>query len=422
VKSNAASFLPSLSGDGRSVAFISAATNLSPHDHDEGTDVYLKDMVTGRIRLISVSNEGRNVNQDCQSMALSSDGLTVAFETDGKLDPADTDALHDIYVWDGRTGELSLASTNSAGAKGDGHSQAPALSADGSLVAFTSQSTNLDPLDVDAQPDVFVKDVGTGSIALASITGNGVKGNDDSLGPTLSADGTRVAFTSYASNLDPRNRDGIAEIYLKDLVTGTLTLVSATRRGRIGDGESGWAAISADGRYVAFGSEASNIVPDDSFGNYDVFVADRLASTTERVSVSSDGTQGNDSSNFPLISADGRFVAFESQSSNLVAADTNGNGDVFVRDRVSGTTERVSISSTGVQGNNQSYVSSISADGRYVAFNSSANNLVPGGDANGLNDDVFVRDRQLGTTWRQRNRNADPARPSGRARTGAATW
>ncbi len=168
---------------------------------------------------------------------------------------------------------------------------------------------------------------------------------------------------------------------------------------RQGDDASRFPSISADGRFVAFFSDATNLVAGDTNGADDVFVRDRKQGTTERVSVSSAGEQANAGTvrpPDPSISADGRFVAFESYASNLVAGDTYGTWDVFVRDRSAGTTELVSVSTAGEQGNDGSGDPSISADGRFVAFESSATNLVAG-DTNGA-DDVFVRDRQAGTT------------------------
>jgi Tol biopolymer transport system component len=161
--------------------------------------------------------------------------------------------------------------------------------------------------------------------------------------------------------------------------------------GAQGNDDSHFAAISADGRYVAFHSDASNLVAGDTNNARDIFVRDRQMGTTERVSVHSNGAQGNDWSFDPAISDDGRYVAFESRASNLAPGYTNGTVDIFVRDRLMGTTERVSVDSNGTQANYDSYSPDISGDGRYVAFQSLASNLVSG-DTNGVSD-VFVRDR-----------------------------
>src|SRR5688572_4209052 len=174
--------------------------------------------------------------------------------------------------------------------------------------------------------------------------------------------------------------------------------VSVGSGGSQGDGTSHASAISADGRYVAFASWASNLVAGDTNGSGDVFVRDRQTGTTERVSVASGGSEGDADSWEPAISADGRYVAFSSSASNLVPDDTNGTFDVFIRDRQTGTTERVSVASDGSEGNAGSWEPVIGADGPDVAFSSLADNLVPG-DTNGVMD-VFVRDRQAGTTER----------------------
>jgi hypothetical protein len=169
---------------------------------------------------------------------------------------------------------------------------------------------------------------------------------------------------------------------------GCTERVSVDSAGNQGNDYSFYPAISADGRFVAFGSLADNLVPDDTNGTYDVFVHDRKTGATKRISVDSAGNQGNEGSYDPAISADGRFVAFWSAADNLVPGDTNGTVDVFVHDRKTGTTKRVSVDSAGNQGNSDSYDPAISADGRFVAFSSWANNLVPG-DSNGSGD-VFV--------------------------------
>ena len=176
---------------------------------------------------------------------------------------------------------------------------------------------------------------------------------------------------------------------MRDRQAGTTRRVSISSTGTQANDASDSPSISADGRYVAFHSDATNLVAGDTNGASDIFVRDRQAGTTTRVSVSSAESQGNDDSYNPSISADGRSVAFQSDASNLVANDTNGTSDIFVRDRQAGTTRRVSISSTGTQGNNNSDAPSISADGRYVAFPSDATNLVAN-DTNGTSD-VFVR-------------------------------
>jgi len=197
-----------------------------------------------------------------------------------------------------------------------------------------------------------------------------------------------VVFESDASNLVPGDTNGRYDIFLRDRQTDTTTRLSVSSAGTQGNDSSLAPSISADGRYVVFESDASNLVPGDTNGRYDIFLRDRQTGTTTRLNVSSTGTQGNGVSGRPSISADGRYVAFNSDASNLVPGDTNGRNDIFLRDRQTGTTTRLSVSSTGVQGDGHSYDPFISADGRYVAFNSHATTLVPG-DTNGKQD-IFL--------------------------------
>ena len=173
--------------------------------------------------------------------------------------------------------------------------------------------------------------------------------------------------------------------------SGLTTRVSVDSAGTQANGDTADAALSANGRFVAFDSGATNLVAGDTNGQQDIFVHDRRTGTTTRVSVDSAGTQANNASVAPALSADGRFVAFETEATNLVAGDTNGQQDIFVHDRRTGTTTRVSVDSAGTQANSECHLAALSADGRFVTFYSEATNLVPG-DTNGVRD-VFVHDR-----------------------------
>jgi Tol biopolymer transport system component len=253
-------------------------------------------------------------------------------------------------------------------------------------------ATNLVPGDTNGVWDVFVHDRQTGATERVSVDSSGVQGNANSDVSSISVHGRYVAFHSVASNLVPGGTNGTEDIFLRDRQLGTTELISVASSGAQANSYSDLlSSVSADGRYVAFASFASNLVPSDTNGCYDVFVRDRVLGTTERVSVDSSGAQGNNWSANPSISADGRYVAFSSQASNLVANDSNGAPDIFIRDRQLGTTERLSVDSSGAQSDSTSDYPSISADGRYVAFASHATNLVAG-DTNGI-EDIFVRDR-----------------------------
>jgi Tol biopolymer transport system component len=202
-----------------------------------------------------------------------------------------------------------------------------------------------------------------------------------------------VGLVSNASNLVEGDTNNDLDIFVHDRQTGVTEMVSVSSTGAKGNGRSNGLALTPDGRLVAFSSTSANLVSGDTNGEFDIFVRDRQAGTTERVSVSSSGEQGNGRTLSPAISDDGRFVAFDSLADNLVDGDTNGRWawDVFVHDRLTGVTEMVSVSSAGVQGSARSDYPDISADGRFVSFHSQASNLVSG-DTNG-SPDVFVRDR-----------------------------
>jgi Tol biopolymer transport system component len=234
--------------------------------------------------------------------------------------------------------------------------------------------------------------VPAGQTTRVSVSSAGAQANDSSLKDSISADGRYVAFTSYAGNLVNSDTNGLSDVFVRDRVAGTTTRVSVSSGGTQGNGQSNSPVISADGRFVAFTSDASNLVTGDTNEKSDIFVRDRATYQTTRVSVSSgvSGAQGNAQSNSPVISADGRYVAFTSDAGNLVAGDTNGKSDVFVRDRKTSQTTRFSVNSGGAQRNHWSQADAISADGRYVVFTSETDdsNLTFGNATS-----VFVRDR-----------------------------
>jgi Tol biopolymer transport system component len=274
------------------------------------------------------------------------------------------------------------------GTQANGLSEVYSISAKGRYVAFTSYASNLLPRDLGPGGDVFVRDRKEGTTELVSPGIDGEWPNGDSFEPSLSANGRYVAFTSSASNLVPGDT-GDLDLFVYDRKRQTTELITANSAG-----EPFHCAISGNGRYVAFADEGSNLVPGDTNDQADVFVHDRKTGTTERVSVSTSGAEGDGFAVEPEITHNGRFVTFFSSSTNLVPDDTNGADDVFVHDRKTGETELVSVNSAGEQGNGLSYLPSISADGRFVAFGSVATNL-PGGD---IGVRVFVHDRKTGET------------------------
>ncbi len=347
--------------------------------------------------IISVSSAGAASDGLSLYTSMSRDGRHVTWQSIATtLVPGDTNGAPDIFVRDRLTNTTTRVSVASDGTQGNGNSHDPILSADGRYVAFFSYATNLVPGDANGAPDCFLHDRDTGLTTLLSATPGGGVGNGGSRYPTFSGDVRFVAFHSVASDLVPGDANGVRDAFVRELATGVTTIVSVASDGTPADGDSSNPVMSHDGRYVAFESFASNLVPGDTNGLLDLFVHDRATGATQRISVSSLGAQADDTSQLPTLTADGRFAVFNSWASNLVPGDTNSFSDVFVRDLVLQTTVRVSVDSAGGQSNGYSYDASISADGRWVAFPSRGINLVPG-DTNGYYD-IFVHDRLTGTT------------------------
>lgn len=227
----------------------------------------------------------------------------------------------------------------------------------------------------------------------------GVQGNNNCLEPIISADGNSVTFWSDSTNLVTGDTNGLTDVFLYDRQAGTTERVSLTSAGEQVTSEYGNSypnAISADGNFVAFYSYATDLVADDTNAAADIFVRDRWDETTERVSVAGDGSQANGASTSAGISADGRYVVFSSIASNLAENDTNGNYDIILHDRQTGANQLISLSTEGVQGNSYSQSPSMSPDALRFAFQSAASNLVAD-DTNGAID-VFVRDLQQGSS------------------------
>jgi uncharacterized repeat protein (TIGR01451 family) len=383
-KGGSDSFDASLSADGRTVAFDSFAANLDPADPDDLADIFVKDLDSGNLTLASAMAAGTKGDMSSFEPFLSADGTAVAFTSLAtNLDPADTDASFDIYVKDLIDGSLVLASSSDGGVKGNSDSLFPSLSKDGGKVAFYSSSTNLDEADLDPSWDVYVKDLATGEIALASTADGGLeKGNDQSADPSLSADGTHVSFWSYASNLDPADADGSADVFVKDLVDGDITLASTSDRGVKGNDHSYATSLSADGTRVAFFSYATNLDAADADSAEDVYVKDLVSGALTLASTSDDGTKGDAGSTAPSLSGDGVTVSFESNAANLDPGHTDNSWDVYVKDLLTG---ELTLASSP-----DSFRPSLSANGAFVAFESSSMSLDPA-DTDTLAD-IYVRE------------------------------
>lgn len=327
----------------------------------------------------------------------SADGRYFVFATDRAVATA-RDGNQEVFRYDRKSGKRELVSVSwIKSAAADAASAEPVLSADGTVAAFTSDAGNLIPQDGNGLTDVFVRDLAAGSTTLVSRNRDGTGGgNGRSYHPRISANGRFVAFESEATDLvdlPDANGEG-RDVFVHDRTTGVTYLVSVNRDGSAsGDQGASLGAISANGRVIVFESGADDLVPNDGNGARDVFARDMILGVTSLVSVNRSGTgSGNGDSAEGRVSADGSMVAFVSAASDLVENDFNGQDDIFLRDMTAGVTEPVSVNAAGAAtANGTSYDPWISADGTRVAFASLADDLVPG-DRNGQSD-VFVRDR-----------------------------
>ena len=388
----------SVSADGTKIAFSSTATNLIGSDANSVADIFVKDLISGDVQLVSAAADGTQGDAASKNaVSISADGTKVAFiSSAANLVSSDTNGVQDIFVKDLETGAIERVSVAPDGNDGNGQTlYSVAISADGTKVAFASHASNLVAGDSNTQLDVFVRDLNTGTTQRVSVDEHGVEGNY-AAGKhiALSANGTKVAFISSATNLVSNDTNGHRDVFVKDLETGAIERISVSSDGTEANSFSDYGlSMSADGTKVAFVSYASNLVDGDTNGRYDVFVKDLETGAIERISVASDGTEANSDSVYGVsMSADGTKVAFASYASNLVADDNNGTIDVFIKNLLTGEITRLSQDASGHGVYNGAGFGSpdipelsMSADGNTVAFLSEANNLVPN-DQNGHYD------------------------------------
>lgn len=402
--------LPRISTNGRYVAFDSVAADLvaSPSDGNGAEDVYLHDLLNGTTTLVSVRSDGNAAgNQQSLVRGMSSDGRYVLFDSEASdLVSGDNNFARDVFVRDLQSGVTTLVSVAMGGANsGSSMSLAAAISPNGRFVLFSSDATNLVATDTNSGAcscrDVFVRDLQLATTKLVSVNSAGTdSSNQASVASSISDDGRYATFSSEGTNLVAGVADGngAIDVFRRDLQLGTTQLASADTSGTVaGNGVSTAIAMTGDGRFVLFQSTASNLTAtSDTNSQQDVFVRDAQTLTTVLASVNTAGAAtGAGSSTAVAISADGRYAAFHSTANDLVGGDA-GQTDGFVRDLQLGATTLVSVDSGGTKGNGTSLVRAMTPDARYVVLDSDASNLAAG-DLNGRRD-VFVRDRQLGTT------------------------
>ncbi|HVE62794.1 MAG TPA: hypothetical protein VNB94_03180 [Mycobacteriales bacterium] len=349
-------------------------------------------------RRISEAADGSQSDGFSSSSDVSGDGKFVAFESDAaNLVPGDTNENTDVFVRDRDTGAVELISRSmgATGTPGDSYSINPSISADGRYVAFESFASNLVADDTNVEPDVFRYDRQTGDVIRVSVGVNDSQATGYSYDPEISGDGQFVVFSSDATDLVTGDTNAETDVFLRNLGRGTTERVSVGSAGLEANGDS--ATVSDDGRYVAFRSSAASLGVDSAYGGSQIFRLDRATDTTIAVSVDPEGALGDGFSGDPVITPDGSAVVFESSATNLVGeGDTGGFTDIFLRTIDPGNTERVSVAAEGGEAVGDSFRPDISDDGRFVAFASQAVNLAA--SDSGRDTDVFLRDRQLGTT------------------------
>jgi Tol biopolymer transport system component len=399
VDPNGPSQQPSLSANGRFVAYSSRASNLGPAIGTQRVwNIYAFDRLTGRTALISSGQGGAPANGDSTVPSISADGQVVAFaSTATNLVAGTPKNVNEIYVRVG-TGPIRLLTVGFGGVQPDADSSQPVVSANGRFVAFTSNADNLIAGDDNGTSDVFVVDLVTGSLARVSVTSRGGQARGASYNPSISADGHLVSFTSGARNLVRGDRNRLPDVFVHDLYNGQTRRVSVSSRGReqkasVAPPFTQFSQLSGDGRYVVFDSDASNLVRGDTNGHTDVFRHDLTTGRTILVSRNSRGREGNNDSFAPVTSRDGSVTAFESFADNLASPWAPGP-NIFAANAATSSTATVDVAADGQAREPELERQllqrpAVSADGHVIAFVSGAGNLA-GGDYNGV-EDVFLR-------------------------------
>jgi len=387
---------PAISADGTKLAYRTSSTNIVPGLTDSSYKFVLLDVPSGQLEMFAVDANGERLTGYIGGVVLSGDGRYVAFEHNLYLidpihQPFPDPTRSELHLYDSVT---RTSQRLTFGPQGEAGVIRPALSHDGRYVAFISFADDIVAGDSNNTSDLFVHDRQTGNTVLASVASDGSQGVElISSSPSLSADGRYVAFATQ-SRLVPEDTSIYKwhDIFVRDLQSNTTTRVNVNSNGNGAFKHSYDPVISANGMHVAFMSEAENLVVGDTNEARDIFVHDRALGETTRVSVDSEGNQTAKYlgySNYPSISADGRYVAFLSHDTNLVNNDFNGQSDIFVHDRNTGVTSRVNLGALGEQANSHSARPYLTADGHYIVFSSYASNLVPN-DNNGSHD-IFMR-------------------------------
>ena len=389
---------PALSGNGRYVAFASTSTDLVSPSPSAFQHIYRRDMQTGQTILVSVSNGNISGDNNSDTPVISADGRFIAFtSTSTNLAATDTNAKTDVFLRDCQQNTTSLVSINSAGTNsGNSDSTFPVISADGRYVAFMSNASDLVSGDSNGSSDIFRRDMqvnGAGSTVMVSaINGGTTPGNGAAANPSINSTGQFVTFDSAASNLVTGDSNGLGDIFRRDCNTNTTIVVTAidgTSTPGSGSSDTGPAPMSANGQFVLFTSNKTNLVSGPSSNSQDIFRRDCNANATVLVSAVNGSTApgAGGHANIGQISDDGRFATFDSSYTNLVSGAVTLAFHIYRRDINLNTTTLLDVSSAGGSGNGDSQIAAMSGDGTQVVFNSNASNLIS--NDNNLNQDVF---------------------------------
>jgi subtilisin family serine protease/Tol biopolymer transport system component len=385
------SFSPAMSTNGQFVSFLSAATNLDANAGGTHDLVYVQDRATRSTTLVSRSSTGALPNAACTDVRISGNGRFVVFVSAASNVMAnDTNGRSDVFLYDRTSNQLELISRTASGVGNDA-SDSPAISDDGRYVVFASDASNLISGDNNISRDIFLRDRQLGVTTRVSVSSLGAQADYDSDLPNISGDGRYITFLSGADNLVSDTYFAAYHLYLRDRVGSTTERISKTSSGEPGNGNGGLSSLSADGRYIAFESNASNLVGADTNNSQDIFLWDRVLRVMQRISVANTGAQADQDCWAPFITSNGRHVFFFSDAVTLCAQDDDAVHEVFGYDRLTAKLSRLAYNHAGHTGLDGSFFSTASVDGQYVAFDAWAWNLVPG-DGNGALD-VLLMDR-----------------------------
>jgi hypothetical protein len=377
----------SVSRDGKYVAFSSAASNLVSGDTNGLRDIFLRNIGTGATTRVSVSTGGNEANAASWFSKVSYDGRYVVFSsTASNLVSSDSNDYYDVFLRDTVNGTTELISQATAGTQGNqwsGGDSGLDISRDGRFVVFSAAASNLVAGDTGNRMDVFVRDRKLNTTTMLSVSASGTQGNGDSQFPAISCEGTHITFNSSSTNLVPSDTNGATDVFYVDRLAGfAITNITTA-----GNDVSGGSSISCSGEIIGYTTAATNLVSGDTNNRLDVLAYDVNSATTELISKSTSGALGNDNSSFPSVSADGRYVSFQSSSYTL-ATNSNSLNNAYMRDRIANTTVQITKRNATNNVMQNAERPAISGNGRYVVYDSGDTGLVSG-DTNGVAD-VFM--------------------------------